>query len=65
MTVTNLNQFKYHKKQSFIKCIKNQIISDYKLTPRDLTPDVVEVIDEFSQQIYEFDSFIRQKKPLN
>lgn len=65
MSITNLNQFKEHKKQSFIKCIKNQIISDYQLTPRDLTPYVVEVIDEFSQYVYEFDSFIRQKKPLN
>ena len=65
MSVTNLNQFKQHKKQAFIKCIKNQIISDYQLTPRDLTPAVVNAIDEFSQYVYEFNSFIRQKKPLN
>lgn len=61
MTVTNLNEFKENKKVDFIKCIKCQIISDYRLTPRDLTPDVVYEINKFSEQIYKFHLFMEER----
>ena len=64
MSITNLNQFKQHKKQAFIKCIKKQIISDYELTPKDMNDEMVYKLNIFANQIYDFHDFIKNR-PLN